>query len=456
MQTMGTIGMSQAAPSFTGESLAAWVVLPSSTPISAQLPAAAPSPATPRRAVPRIFEPEPEPDPDPEPDSESSESAAGKAEEPAMPPFEWRSNRNERPSNRDEWRSNRNERPSNRDEWRSNRNERPSNRNEWLGNERPSNSNQWRGRDAVADYPYDDDELTRGDSIGPLWKVAGFAALLVAALVIAWAAVIVVRPDSARPDRVRANLAQLLAWRPAVWRPAAAPVEPGASSPAAPIAPQPVTPPASGGAASSEGVSTPPPATPPAEAAATNIPSPSVPSKTNSTVSSAGAENAHSAPAQPLAAEPHSGTANHLRNLPPDAALESAVDKWIAASRSGNIQAQASCYAPVVGTYFSSRNVTRQQIQRDKERVSVGAAAGVQNFHITTVGISDQGNGQRAVLVQKDWDTPTGRGPDFAGTEIERLVFAQVEGQWKIVDEQEVKLQKLHRARSSRQVAANF
>jgi Dynamin family len=465
--TMETMGRMQATPSFTGESLAAWVVLPSSTPISAQLPpAAAPLPATPRRAVPRIFDPEPEePEPEQDPDSEPSESAAGNAGEPAMPPFEWRSNRDERPFTRDEWRSNlnerpseRNERPSDHNEWRSNlnerpfdRNERPSTSNEWRSNpnERPSSGNQWRGRDAVADYAYDDDELTRGDGIGPLWKVAGFAALLVAALVIAWAAVIVVRPDSARPEHVRANLAQLLAWRPVAWRPAAAPVQPGASSPATPVPP-----PASGGAASSEGASTPPPATPPAEEATPSVPSPRVEPKTDSTVSSA--ENAHSAPVQPLAAGPHSGTANHSRNLPPDAALESALDKWIAASRSGNIQAQASCYAPVVGTYFNSRNVTREQIQRQKERVSVGAAAGVQNFRITTVGISDQGNGQRAVLVQKDWETPAGRGPDFAGTEIEKLVFAQVEGQWKIVDEQEVKLGKTHRARSSRQVAANF
>jgi hypothetical protein len=185
------------------------------------------------------------------------------------------------------------------------------------------------------------------------------------------------------------------------------------------------------GAASHEGISIPPPVAPQPKAAITP------------------------SPTQQLAAEPHAGPAYYARRPQQDAALQGALDRWIAASRSGNIQAQAACYAPVVGTYFNSRNLTRQQVQFQKERSAEGTA-GVRNYRITTIGISTQAKDQRAVLLQKDWYTPTGQGPRFTGSEIERLVFALVQGQWKIVGEQEVNLLKLHRTRGSRQVAAKF
>jgi hypothetical protein len=170
----------------------------------------------------------------------------------------------------------------------------------------------------------------------------------------------------------------------------------------------------------------------------------------------ADSEKAALTPEQPPEGEQHGATPDYTGgpvagnsmqgNAAQEAALESALESWIKASRSGNLPAQAAVYAPVVGTYFNSRNVTRAEVQAEEERASTGTA-GIQNYRITTIGISSLGNGQKAVLVQKTWDTPTGQGTGFGAAEFERLVFAQVNGQWKIVGEQEVKLAKLHRSR---------
>jgi hypothetical protein len=127
-----------------------------------------------------------------------------------------------------------------------------------------------------------------------------------------------------------------------------------------------------------------------------------------------------------------------------DVTLQSALDRWVDSSQSGNIKAQIACYAPFVETYFNSRNITREQVQYDKE-LAGRETSGNQRYYITPVSISDQGNGRKAVILQKDWGFPTPRGLATAGSEIEKLVFAKLDGQWKIVDEQQVKVSKLHR-----------
>jgi ketosteroid isomerase-like protein len=161
---------------------------------------------------------------------------------------------------------------------------------------------------------------------------------------------------------------------------------------------------------------------------------PSAPAKTDSPASTGQEDDVRSAAVPPPAVE---------------TAIGSAIDRWTGDFRSGNIQAQAALYAPVVGVYFKLRNVTRQQVQRAQERAAAGQA-GIQNYHVTTIGISGDGDGQWTALLQKDWSTSAGQGPGASGTEIEKLVFAQVAGQWKIVSEQDVKLPKVHRARVPR------
>ncbi len=131
-------------------------------------------------------------------------------------------------------------------------------------------------------------------------------------------------------------------------------------------------------------------------------------------------------------------------HLVADETLQAALRNWVSTFRSEDIQAQVACYAPKVDTYFNWRNVTPEQIQYDKTR-AWGRVASIHKYAVTPISISDEANGRKAMLLRKDWDTTTTRGTAFAGSEIEKLVFAKLEGQWKIVDEQEVKVLKLRR-----------
>jgi hypothetical protein len=430
--------------SFPEEPFTAWVAPPTATPIAARAlpwdqnskhtmtpipfesaqreqerPAAGPIPAIPRRAIPRIVGPSPMNQGRPRADTEIAIRQEAREEkfasdrplpaEPAPRPLRWRAPRNP-----------------------------------WT---------------EISD---DEEEFTRGDERSLVWRAAGIAALFAAVLTIAWAVIIILRPHLRQmgPARVAAALlAPLRSGKNASVLPIAAQSVPAQTVPAPvvraqpaaaePTAAKPATNDAGGAASGNDASAKLAETSPSSEMAETEKTSP------ESAAGIADQKNGISTPAVPLDNGRHGATPDYAESWQQDAALKSALDRWIEATRSGNVLAQAALYAPVVGTYFNSRNVTRGQVLADKERASTGTA-GVQNYHITTIGISVLGDSQRAVLLQRDWDTPTGQGTGFAGTEIERLVFAQVQGEWKIVDEQEVKLAKLHRTRVSRRAAASF
>ena len=127
-----------------------------------------------------------------------------------------------------------------------------------------------------------------------------------------------------------------------------------------------------------------------------------------------------------------------------DPSLQTALDRWVSSYKSGNINAQVNCYAPFVDNYFNWHNARPEQVRRDK----VGEWSKIASLHeykVTPLSVTDQGNGQKAVLLQKDWDSTTTRGTTFSGSEIEKLVFVKIDDSWKIVDEQEMKVLKLRR-----------
>jgi hypothetical protein len=127
-----------------------------------------------------------------------------------------------------------------------------------------------------------------------------------------------------------------------------------------------------------------------------------------------------------------------------DPSLRATLDRWANSYRNGNVQEQVSCYAPFVDTYFNLRNVRPQQVALDRQN-TWSKIASVQTYRVTPIRITDQGNGQQSVLLQKDWDTTTTRGASFSGSDLEMLVFVKIDDVWKIVDEQEVKILKSKR-----------
>ncbi len=127
-----------------------------------------------------------------------------------------------------------------------------------------------------------------------------------------------------------------------------------------------------------------------------------------------------------------------------DPALQRALARWGSTFRSGNMRAQLASYAPFVDPYFNMHNVKTEQILSDKQRAWKDTAS-YQKYDVIPIGVTDLGNGEKSVLVRKDWDSTTRAGGVFAGSEIERLTMMRIDGEWKIVGEQEVKVLRLRR-----------
>jgi hypothetical protein len=127
-----------------------------------------------------------------------------------------------------------------------------------------------------------------------------------------------------------------------------------------------------------------------------------------------------------------------------DGALQAALARWVSSFRSRDINAQVACYSPHVRTYFHRRNVTREQILRDKTR-DWSRIASIRKYTVTPLSTTNEGSDRRAILVRKHWDTITPRGTISSGADIERLTFRKLAGEWKIVDEQEIKVPKRQR-----------
>jgi hypothetical protein len=121
-----------------------------------------------------------------------------------------------------------------------------------------------------------------------------------------------------------------------------------------------------------------------------------------------------------------------------DPSFDAALMRWVSSFRDRNIQAQMACYAPHVTLYFGRHNVSLKAIQSEKAR-AWGNLARVGWYDVSPLSVTDAGNGRKAVVVRKEWDTTSTRGAVSTGSWIERLVFQRMGGDWKIVEEQEIK-----------------
>ena len=127
-----------------------------------------------------------------------------------------------------------------------------------------------------------------------------------------------------------------------------------------------------------------------------------------------------------------------------DASLQRAISHWASAFKNGDLKAQVTGYAPFVDDYNNLQNVKHDQILADKERAWNNTAS-YQRYDVTPVSITEQPNGQKTVMVRKDWALITTRGSTISGSDLEKLVFVKIDDDWKIVGEHQMKVLKLHR-----------
>jgi hypothetical protein len=121
------------------------------------------------------------------------------------------------------------------------------------------------------------------------------------------------------------------------------------------------------------------------------------------------------------------------------------VELWRSTLEKGDLQTHVATYAPRVDRFFRQRRVSRQQVLREKERM-LDRYPNINKYEVHDVRLESLKGGRAVVTFRKDWDT-SGRGSRrFAGSERQRLTLRTVDGTWKIVGEEELKVHWVRRS----------
>jgi hypothetical protein len=122
-------------------------------------------------------------------------------------------------------------------------------------------------------------------------------------------------------------------------------------------------------------------------------------------------------------------------SLPED--LHAFLDRWRGTLVAGDANAQANLYAQRVERFLTKRNVTREQVRREKAQL-IAQYPAFQRYNIDDVRVESMDSSRAVVSFRKDWDA-RGNGR-FAGSERQRLTLIREGGLWKIVGEEETKV----------------
>lgn len=120
---------------------------------------------------------------------------------------------------------------------------------------------------------------------------------------------------------------------------------------------------------------------------------------------------------------------------PDTAAIHELLDRWSSALKSGDVEAAAQCYAPVVSTYFARHDVTREAVRQSIRQVR--ARYGRPDvYRISSLAIMPVSDSRAVATFRKHWHWRTsGRGRS-AGEEEERMTLVRDGGVWRISSEQ--------------------
>ena len=118
---------------------------------------------------------------------------------------------------------------------------------------------------------------------------------------------------------------------------------------------------------------------------------------------------------------------------PDTAGIHELLDRWAGALKRGDVEAAAQCYAPVVSTYFTRHNVTREGV-RQSIRQARARYGRLDVYRISGLGITPVSDSRAVATFRKHWRT-SGRGRS-AGEEEERMTLVRTEGAWQISSEQ--------------------
>jgi len=120
---------------------------------------------------------------------------------------------------------------------------------------------------------------------------------------------------------------------------------------------------------------------------------------------------------------------------PDVAGIHELVDRWAGALKRGDVESAGQCYAPVVSTYFSRHDVTRDAVRQSilRDRARYGR---LDVYRVTGVTITPVSDSRAVATFRKHWHwQASGRGRP-AGEEEERMTLVRTDGVWRISSEQ--------------------
>jgi hypothetical protein len=113
------------------------------------------------------------------------------------------------------------------------------------------------------------------------------------------------------------------------------------------------------------------------------------------------------------------------------------IEKWRKSLATGDIDTQVSCYAPRVQKFFRERNVNRDQVRREKERL-MRAYPKISRYDVRDLRLESISGNRAVVTFTKNWDAYGAT--RFAGSERQRLTLQKYGSGWVIVAEEELKV----------------
>lgn len=118
-----------------------------------------------------------------------------------------------------------------------------------------------------------------------------------------------------------------------------------------------------------------------------------------------------------------------------DRRIDDVLRKWTDSTRHLDADGNADLYAPRVERFFNRRNVTRDDIRVEKERLFENIDQ-VRKFQVSNVVVDRVSPDQALISFRKEWDF-AGKSP-FSGAEKARMLLKRNGSQWQIAREEEI------------------
>lgn len=126
-----------------------------------------------------------------------------------------------------------------------------------------------------------------------------------------------------------------------------------------------------------------------------------------------------------------------LPEQPNKAGIDQFLTRWRDTVTRGDVQGQTSLYAPHVERFFRQRNVSNSEVRKVKAQM-MSLYPTVNRYDLSDVRVESNNGTEAVVSFRKEWDMD-GR-QRFTGAEKQRLRLRRIDGDWKIVGEEETKV----------------